>query len=238
LVNGEVVWIMDVLDDHSRVLVAVRAVQGPTAQAAWEAFSHGVHHWGIPARVMSDNGVCFTGRFSGTEAAFERQLRYLGVEHLLSSPGHPQTCGKLERSHQTTKRWLRQDGPVDSIEAFQDQLDRWQDHYNNHRPHSALGGATPATRWHTTSPAQPGDPVPGPRRTSLHTVNQAGTISWGHFTIGVGSPLAGQRVLAVAAQDQITIHSQAGIVRTLTIDRTRRYQPSGKPVGRPPRQHP
>ena len=64
--------------------------------------------WGLPAAVMNDNGSCFTGRLSlHGEADFERMLRTLGVKQICSRPSHPQTCGKLERSHQTTKVWLR-----------------------------------------------------------------------------------------------------------------------------------
>jgi transposase InsO family protein len=106
--GGREVWVMDILDDHSRLLIAARVCGGPTGDAAWDAFCTGTQHHGTPAHVMSDNGTCFTGRFlTGAEAAFERDLRNLGVRHIRSTPGHPQTCGKLERFHQTLKRWLR-----------------------------------------------------------------------------------------------------------------------------------
>jgi transposase InsO family protein len=52
---------------------------------------------------MNDNGSCFTGRLALNGAAdFERMLRSAGIKQICSRPGHPQTCGKLERSHQTT----------------------------------------------------------------------------------------------------------------------------------------
>ena len=62
LADGQTVWIMDVLDDHSRVLVAARRRDRADSQAAWEAFTTAVLEWGLPAQVMSDNGSCFTGR--------------------------------------------------------------------------------------------------------------------------------------------------------------------------------
>jgi transposase-like protein len=63
LADGQTVWIMDVLDDHSRALVAARVDTGPTARAAWEAFSTAVLEWGLPAHVMSDiqAGWCLEG---------------------------------------------------------------------------------------------------------------------------------------------------------------------------------
>lgn len=108
LADGQTVWIMDVLDDHSRALVSARVDTGPTANAAWDAFTAAVREWGLPAHVMNDNGSCFTGRLAKHGAAdFERMLRSVGIKQICSRPGHPQTCGKLERSHQTTKAWLR-----------------------------------------------------------------------------------------------------------------------------------
>jgi transposase InsO family protein len=240
LADGSRVWIMDVLDDHSRVLAAARVCSGPTSTAAWDAFSHACRDWGIPARVMSDNGVCFTGRFlhpKVTEVDFERQLRSLGVAHLLSSPAHPQTCGKLERSHQTTKNWLRTQRPADTPEQLQADLDRWRDHYNHHRPHSGIGGATPFERWSSHEPAGPGPAIAGPKRTSLHRVDPGGKVTWNGYAIAVGAQLAGQRLLVVANDLDIAIHGQNGLVRALTIDTSRNYQPSGRPVGRPPK-HP
>ena len=230
LADGQEVWIMDVLDDHSRVLVAARVAAGPTAKAAWDAFSHAVADWGLPARVMSDNGLCFTGRFRGRDVDFERQLRALGIHHMLSSPGHPQTCGKLERSHQTTKNWLRTQPCAGTHDQLQDQLDAWRHHYNHHRPHSSLGGATPYQRWSASESATPAGPaIPGPRRGSLHTVSSAGHIGWRRWTIAVGYPLRGQQVLVIAQDHDLAIHGQTGLIRRLTIDTNRRYQPSGQP---------
>lgn len=239
LADGTNVWIMDVLDDHSRVLAAARVCSGPTSAAAWDAFAHACHDWGIPARVMSDNGVCFTGRYLNPkvqEVDFERQLRALGVAHLLSSPGHPQTCGKLERSHQTTKNWLRAQPDAETAHQLQADLDRWRHHYNHHRPHAGIAGATPFERWSAQDPAGPGPAIAGPKRTSLHRVDAVGTIGWNGYRIGIGAPLAGQQVLVVANDLHVTIHGQTGLIRSLTIDTTRPYQPTGKQPGRPPKR--
>jgi transposase InsO family protein len=237
LADGQRVWIMDVLDDHSRVLVAARAVEGPTSMATWDAFSHGALEWGFPARVMSDNGSCFTGRFlSGAEVDFERQLRSMGITQLLSSPSHPQTCGKLERSHQTTKRWLATQPAAQDLDELQAQLDAWRDHYNHHRPHRAANGGTPAERWHATAPAEPAGPIAGPRRASLHVVSPPGHFGWRRYVIGVGTHLAGQTVLVVADDLDLAIWAQAGLERRVTIDTSRRYQPTDRPTGPKPRQ--
>jgi transposase InsO family protein len=236
LVGGETVWVMDVLDDHSRLLVAAVACHGPTAAAAWEAFSAGVARFGLPARVMSDNGTCFTARFHATkgEADFERNLRSLGITHLLSSPGHPQTCGKLERHHQTLKAWL-ETRPATTLAELQGHLDDYQHFYNHDRPHSALAGATPFERWSTADTDHPGDPITAAPRAALRTVSRLGRLNWDAHGIGIGAEHAGQELLVIARGLDVTIYGPTGTVRELTIDPTRFYQPSGKPPGRPPR---
>jgi transposase InsO family protein len=235
--SGREAWVMDILDDHSRLLIAARVCAGPTGDAAWGAFCTGAQHHGTPAHVMSDNGTCFTGRFlTGAEVAFERDLRSLGVGHIRSTPGHPQTCGKLERFHQTLKRWLHTQPLARSHHQLQDQLDTFAAFYNQHRPHRALNGATPAERWTATPAALPGDPIPDTPHASTHTVSTNNQISWGQHRIGVGPGHHGQQLLVIARDDDLAVFSPTtGLIRRLKLDRTRTYQPTGKPPGRPPR---
>jgi transposase InsO family protein len=235
LADGHKVWIMDLIDDHSRLVPIALACSGPTAEAAWEAFSGASGRYGLPAHVMSDNGTCFTARFtSGGENDFESDLRALGIGQILSSPGHPQTCGKLERFHQTLKTWLTQQAPTQTLGQLQTQLDTFLDYYNQHRPHRALGGDTPHQRWQATPPAQPGPPLPTNPRASLHQVDHSGICSWRTYSIGIGQDHKHQTVLIIARGDQLSIFGPAGLIRTLTINPNRRYQPTGQPRGRRP----
>ena len=234
LAGGDKVWIMDLIDDHSRLVPMALACPGPTAAAAWQAFSTATGRYGLPAHVMSDNGICFTGRFHQEgRTAFETDLAHLGIGHILSSPGHPQTCGKLERFHQTLKRWLRNQPLPATLDHLQIQLDRFLAYYNQQRPHRALAGDTPLGRWQASPAAQPGLPLPTDPRASLHQVDHSGICSWKNHRIGIGQQHHGQTVLIIARGDHLTIFGPAGLIRTLTLDPTRRYQPTGKPRGRP-----
>jgi transposase InsO family protein len=233
LTSGRQVWIMDLLDDHSRVALAARVCGGPTAQAAWEAFCDAAARWGLPGHVMSDNGVCFTGRLlSGGEAEFERDLRTLGIRHIRSTPGHPQTCGKLERFHQTLKKWLRTQPLARSRPALQAQLDTFLAFYNHDRPHRALHGATPVERWQDSPASGPGEPIPEAPNASLHTVSSNNLIGWRRYRITVGPGLKGQRLLVIARGDDVAVFGATGLIRRLTIDRTRNYQPADTPTNK------
>jgi len=62
----------------------------------------------------------------------------------------PHLNGKVERSHrvddQEFYQLLDKDGITDDIHLFNDKLREWEDYYNYHRPHGALGGQTPYER--------------------------------------------------------------------------------------------
>ena len=173
---------------------------------------------------------------SGTENQFEINLRELGIVHIKSSPGHPQTCGKLERWHGTSRRWMERRPPPDTEAELQAEMDHWRRYYNDERPHRALNGKTPIEVWQATPPAQPGEPIDPEARVGLQLVDAGGRIGWGRYQIGVGQPYAGLRLLVVARGLDATVIGPEGIIRRLTIDPTRRYQPTGQPPGPKPRR--
>jgi transposase InsO family protein len=55
--------------------------------------------------------------------------------------------GKLERLHRTLKAELLQGRRFLDFEAPQAGLDTWRRHDNHDRPHEALDGAVPASRY-------------------------------------------------------------------------------------------
>lgn len=237
LVDGAAVWIMDTLDDHSRVVPALEACAGPTTEAAWDTFSVGTERFGLPANVINDNGNCFTGRFlGGGQVRFEKNLAAAGVNQICSSPAHPQTCGKLERFHQTLKKWLRARPLAASPVELQAQLDEFRHFYNHERPHRALSGRTPIEVWEASPPAQPGPPKQPLPTARIGKVDALGVVAVNGYVIGVGTEHAHQPVLIVTAADHVTIIGNGQQLRRLTIDPHRRYQPSGKPPGRRPQQ--
>jgi transposase InsO family protein len=98
---GADVEILSFLDDHSRYALSITCHQPVTGPAVVAAFRHTVAVQGIPASVLSDNGMVFTTRFSGGRAGrdtlngFQSELRRLGVIEKNSRPNHPTTCGKV-----------------------------------------------------------------------------------------------------------------------------------------------
>lgn len=126
LADGTDTEILNWLDDNSRYLLDNRAFTRVTGDHVVNRFLATTEKHGIPASTLTDNGVVYTSRFVGGRNAFEHILPLLGVTQKNGSPGHPQTQGKIERFHQTQKRWLTKQPPAATLEELQTQLDRFK----------------------------------------------------------------------------------------------------------------
>src|SRR6516225_2531127 len=60
LADGNDIEILNIIDDHSRLLVASRAFVTAKAADVVETFHHGVAELGVPASMLTDNGAIFT----------------------------------------------------------------------------------------------------------------------------------------------------------------------------------
>ncbi len=180
LSSGAGVEILNIVDDHSRLLVA--SVARPTMKVGdvVAVFLGAFATWGVPASVLTDNAAVFTGSpRGGGRNALEVSLGELGIRFIHSSPYHPQTCGKVERFHQTLKKRLVRQRSLLTIEELQIQLDRFQDYYNGHRPHRALGRRTQAEAFVArpkAGPSTPGLVVPGHVRVRKDRVDKIGRV--------------------------------------------------------------
>lgn len=231
LADGSPVAIAGSLDDHSRYSVGLHAAAGAgTAELVWSVMLAGISECGIPSMSLSDNGMVYTGRFHGFEADFEVNLRALGVTVINSSPYHPQTCGKIERFWQTLKKWLAAHDPATSIDELNVLLRQFRDFYNQHRPHRALRGATPAEAFAATDKARPAErPLPAPVFVSHHTVGEtSGNLFVPPYKVNVGLRWAGHHCVSIRDDNHISIFSGNTLVRTLTADPNRNYQPGDK----------
>ncbi len=235
LASGTDIEVLSWLDDHSRYALNVTAHDVVSADVVVDAFTKTAGQHGYPASVLSDNALYFTTRFAHggrtSRNRFESLLVDLGITQKHSRPNHPGTCGKVERFQQTLKQWLRARPPAPTLDQLQQQLEAFRDEYNNRRPHRALGRATPAiayTRLPTTGPNQPGDPELRIRRDRVDTHGKLTVRYNGRLHhIGIGRRHSRTPVLMLIADRDIRIinHTTGEIIRHLTLDPTRNYQP-------------
>jgi integrase-like protein len=185
--------------------------------------------------------MVFTTRLSGGKGGrngLENELRRLGVTQINSTPNHPTTCGKVERFHQTLKRFLTKQPKATSLADLQTQLDAFVEAYNHRRPHRALPHhATPATAYTARPKADPANRTDTHNRVRRDRIDQAGVITLRQagrlHHIGVGRTYTGTRVLVLIQDLQVRIiHAATGeLLRELTLDPTTDYQPTGAPKG-------
>jgi transposase InsO family protein len=247
LADGSDVEVLCWLDDHARYalsLTAHRRVTGPVVVATFRA-AIALH--GTPASTLTDNGMVFTTRLAGGRGgrnSFETELRTLGIIQKNSRPNHPTTCGKVERFHQTLKTWLTARPPANSISQLQALLDGFAEIYNTQRPHRSLTGrAVPAVAYHARPKATPADRAADSHQRVRHDqVDKTGRVTLRHHGrlhhIGLGHEHARTRVLLLVADlDVHVINAHTGeLLRHLTLDPNRDYQPLGRPPGPPPRK--
>jgi transposase InsO family protein len=243
LADGTEVEICNFLDDYSRVLIASRVFKVTTTPAVVKVFRTAAKTWGLPASILTDNGCIYTAWHRGGATALEVELLALGIEYKNSRPYHPQTCGKVERFHQTLKKFLDKQPGARTIAELQAQIDRFTSYYNDVRPHRAKGRMTPRAAFDARDKARPGGPKVGGGkgvRVRQDRVDKAGKVTLRHagrlHHVGVGRDHTGRRVIMLINGLEIRIITRDGeLLRQFTLDPSKAYQPTSRhysPKGR------
>ena len=137
-------YLVTVMDDYSRFILAQKLQRDMTSDSFIEVVQEAVDRTGMDqvsvtdrTRLLSDNGPGYVSR------AFRDYLGMVGIKHILSTPFHPQTNGKLERYHQTIKRDVNQ-VPYELPADLEAAIAAFVSYYNYRRYHKALGNVTPS----------------------------------------------------------------------------------------------
>jgi hypothetical protein len=143
-------------------------------------------------------------------------------------PTIPRPCGKVERIHQTLKRYLARQPPAASLTILQLQLDAFRRYYNAERPHRALRGRTPLVAFSTRLKARPTiDQARAYFRVRSDRVSKAGNVTVRYLSrlrhIGLGRSHAGEPVRLLIADDYV--RANGSLLRELVLDAGRDYQP-------------
>ena len=244
LADGSDVEIISWLDDCTRYALHVSAHHRVTGPIVTTTFRETLAAYGIPASTLTDNGMVYTVRLAGGRGGrntFETELRRLHIVQKNSRPGHPTTCGKVERFQQTMKKRIRaRSVQPNTISELQVLLDAFVEEYNHRRPHRSLPHrATPAGRYNTLPKAVPGESRdPDTHDRVRHDrIDKAGSVTIRHNSrlhhIGVGRTHAGTCVILLV-QDLHTrvVDAITGeLLRDLILNPNTDYQPTRAPKG-------
>jgi transposase InsO family protein len=224
------VEILNWLDDHSRYLLSCTAYHRVTGPDVVASFTTTATEFGLPAATLTDNGSVYTSRFTHGHNDFERLIASLGITHKNGHPGHPQTQGKIERFHQTLKRWLAARPHPATLADLQTLLDAFTVIYNTERTHRALPPATtPAQAYLARPKAHPSSQPTSHFRIRHDTVDQFGKLTLRHGSrlhhLGIGRTHAHTPVLILVATTTVTVISKTGhhVLSSHHIDPDKNY---------------
>ena len=243
LSDGSDAEILNWLDDHSRYLLSATAVDRVTGPRVITTFLQAITENGYPASTLTDNGLVYTARFRGGRNGFEYLLADLAITQKNGHPGHPQTQGKIERFHQTLKRWLSSQPVADTLADLQHQLDTFQQLYNHHRVHRAHS-QTPAAAYNATLKAvRPGTDNPDIHyRVRIDVIDRFGKLTLRRagrlHHLGIGTEHANTPILMLVNEHTVEVINPANgeHLASNTIDPDRDYwRNTQKDPGRWPR---
>jgi transposase InsO family protein len=187
------VYPLTVLDDHSRFALLAAACPHQQEALVKQHLTGVFRRYGLPRRILTDNGPPWGTAGAGGISALEAWWLHLDIDVSHGRPRHPQTQGKLERSHRTL--WAEVAGIRDlpDLATAQRRFDAWRQVYNLQRPHEALAYAVPAGRYRP-SPRPFPEVLPeityGPDD-AVRTVSKPGRISFRGRSYFVGHGLIG-----------------------------------------------
>jgi len=230
LADGSDVEVLNLLDDHSRFCLASVALRTVKAADVLETFYLAAESYGYPAKFLSDNAAVFSGTPRKGRVVLESELDRLGIQSRHSSPYHPQTCGKVERFHQTLKRYLQHQAASESLAHLQFQLDAFRLYYNQQRPHRSVDGRTPFQAFHARLKARPSAGSPTQYRVRRDKLDAGGRVTLRylgrlrHLYVSYKHRREPVTLLVAGAYVQV-VAEDGSILRELTLDADRNYQP-------------
>lgn len=133
---------LTVRDLHSRYGLAVTLLRTQSIVATRREFRRLFARHGLPERIRCDNGSPFGG---GGPTGLTRLSAWwikLGIEVEFITPGRPCENGAHEQFHRVYKAEVAA-RPERTVQAQQRRSERWRRHYNQQRPHEALGMKRP-----------------------------------------------------------------------------------------------
>lgn len=242
LADRTVVAIFQLLDDHSRFMIASRVAPGERADDAIGVVQSGIERFQVPCLLLTDNGTAFNRTRMGNRTRLVEFLTHLGCRPVTGRPGHPQTQGKDERVHATLQRWLRAHPVARSIAELQSLVDEFDQHYNQHRPHQSLQMRTPAQVLATAPvaipplPETPVDTVVPSAIAGQRRVGANGKISVKDIAIQLGAEHARTQVTVIITNATVNVFDHTGHhLRSIVLIPGQTYYSNGRPPGRRPR---
>ncbi len=136
-------YLVTVMDDFSRFILAWELKSDMAAGSLIDVVQQAVDLTGMTDVLVEDRTVLLSDNGPGyLSRQFSEYLRLVGIRHIIASPYHPQTNGKIERYHRTIKGEIKL-VPYEMPSELREAIEAFIEYYNYHRYHEGLGNVTP-----------------------------------------------------------------------------------------------
>jgi transposase InsO family protein len=200
--NGQRCDPLTITDAYTRFLLACRSVAKTDGTHVRAVFESVFRQYGLPLAIRTDNGSPFASAgLCGLSRLSVWWIR-LGIKPERIDPGCPQQNGRHERFHQTLKAETASP-PSANLDLQQRAFVRFQQEYNDVRPHEAISQQTPASVYHASTRMFP-ETLPDivyPFAVTLRSISAAGHFSWRKHQVYVSVLLEGESVAMRTLQD-------------------------------------
>jgi len=136
--DGRRFRIFAVADDFTRENLALVADTSLSGLRVTRELNRVISKRGRPGTIVSDNGTEFTSM------AILRWAQDTGIDWHYIAPGKPTQNAFIESFNGKLRDECLNETLFSSLSEAREMLEAWQEDYNNHRPHSALGNLTPS----------------------------------------------------------------------------------------------
>lgn len=193
--NGSVCYPLTVTDHFSRSLLGCRALSSTSLKPARAVFLGLFRTYGLPEAILTDNGVPFASVGLAGLSQLSIWWMRLGIRHLRTQPSSPQQNGRHERMHRTLKAEATKP-PAQTLRAQQAVFDRFQQEYNELRPHEAHGQRTPSAFYQPSPRPYPErlPPLDYPGNFVVRKVASNGSFRWLSAPVFLTKALEGQHI--------------------------------------------
>lgn len=231
---------LTITDGHSRFLIDVRIVP-LRIEPSQVVFDRAFRRFGLPRAIRCDNGPPFGSSGAGGLTRLSAWWLKLGIEPHFIHPASPQENGRHERMHRTLKAQTSRP-PAADAGAQQIRFDVFRCHYNEQRPHEALGQRLPHEVYMPSPRAMP-DRVEEPWYDADHQVRRVrppGTIKWKGSQVFISEALIGEfiGIAELETEDHVVRFCDRDIGLLDRTGRFRRFAPPRAGLCQPPDQDP
>jgi putative transposase len=133
-------FLVTVLDAYSRYVVHWDLLATMTAAAVRVVVQDALKKTGASPEIVTDNGSQFKAK------DFKELVRDFELEHIRIRTYHPESNGKVERFHRSTREAL-DETELRNLGRAREIIGRWVEFYNARRLHAALHYLPPAEYW-------------------------------------------------------------------------------------------